>query len=397
MRALGGMLTYGLFLAFIILVIKKIRVRRIENLILFVSISFGLLAFFQNVSEYSDLSEAFGYLNGIRQNGFNYFSSDHYTIQNYFSGKIGLQIYFFICSLFPYNNFYSAIAMTITYFFVLKAIQYAADYYGIKTSLLKNLIILSLLSIDFYDASNGVRNMFAFSIFIYGLSLDIFKGRKIISLALYISAITIHPSTAVLVLLRYLQFIKKNYLKTIIGLILVLWSGGISGIANLLFPFRSIEAVSSIYDKLIYYSMLEGTNENFAEGFNTSASYMTMRGFRIFWVVLVIFAAILILKNQEKKKSIATFSLYVGSFSLGTLAPILATNVFTRYTFGIIMVTPMLLSEYLSSNCPKKYIRIGSMVTDAVIFGFAIALVLFNYYMFLYHYSSFGLTFELYS
>ena len=178
MKALGGMLTYGLFLAFIILIIKKIRVKNIGNLIIFISLSFGILAFFQNVSEYSDLAEAFEYLNGLRQRGFDYFSIDHYTIQNYFSGKIGLQIYFYICSLFPYNNFYSAIAMSLMYFFVLKALQYAADYYEIETLYLKNLIILALLSIDFFDASNGVRNMFAFSIFIYGLSLDIFKGRK---------------------------------------------------------------------------------------------------------------------------------------------------------------------------------------------------------------------------
>ena len=397
MRVLGGMLTYGLFLAFVILIIKKIRVRKIGNLIIFVSVSFGILAFFQNVSEYSDLSEAFEYLNGIRQNGFDYFSIDHYTIQNYFSGKIGLQIYFYICSLFPYNNFYSAIAITLMYFFVLKALQHAADYYEIETPFLKNLMILALLSMDFYDASNGVRNMFAFSIFIYGLSLDIFKGRKIFSIVFYVVAVTIHPATTALVALRYLQFIKKGFLKIIIGLVLVLWSGGINGIANLLLPFRSIDAVSSIYGKLTYYSLLEGTNENFAEGFNTSTSYMMMRGFRILWVVLVICTAFFIIKYLRNKKSSSIFSLYLGLFSLGTLAPILATNVFTRYTFGIIMVTPMLLAEYYSSSFPKKYIKIGSIVIDAVTFGFVIALILFNYYMFLYHYSSFGLTFQLYS
>lgn len=397
MSALGGMLIYGLFLAFIILIIKKIRVKNIGNLIIFISLSFGILAFFQNVSEYSDLAEAFEYLNGIRQKGFDYFSIDHYTIQNYFSGKIGLQIYFYICSLFPYNNFYSAIAMSLMYFFVLKALQYAADYYEIETSYFKNLMILTLLSIDFFDASNGVRNMFAFSIFIYGLSLDTFKGRKLLGIILYVTAATIHPATIALIALRYLQLIKKGFIKIIIGVILVLWSGGISGVANLLFPFRSIDAVSSIYSKLTYYSLLEGTNENFAEGFNTSSSYMMMRSFRIIWVLLVILTAIFVLKYLKNKKSISTFSAYLGLFSLGTLAPILATNVFTRYTFGIIMVTPMLLSEYFFSNFPKKYFKVGGTTIDAVIFGFVIVLILFNYYMFLYHYSSFGLTFKLYS
>lgn len=397
MRALSGMLTYGLFLAFVIIVIKKIQVKKIGNLIIFISVSFGVLAFFQNVSQYSDLSEAFRYLNGIRQNGFSYFSINHYTIKNYFSGRIGLQIYFYICSLFPYNNFYSAIAMALMYFFVLKSIQYIADYYKIKTSVLKNLIILTLLSIDFYDASNGVRNMFAFSIFIYGLSLDILKNKKIISLILYILAITLHPSTIALVVLRYLQFIKQTLLKVIIGLFLVLWSGGISQITNFLNPYRSIEVVSTIYDKLMYYSTLAGTNENFAEGFNTSSSYMTMRAFRILWVALVIIAAIFVIKNSKEKKSIAIFSMYLGFFSIGTLTPILATNVFTRYTFGIIMVTPMLLTEYLSANFRRKYIKIGSVIMDAVIFGFLIVLMLFNYYMFLYHYSAFGLTLELYN
>ena len=394
MSALAGMITYGLFLIFIVFVILKIRVRDVNKLILFVSIAFGVLAFFQRVSDMSDLSEAFGYLNGIRGVGFSYFQNKHYEIQNYYSGKIGLQVYFYLCSLLPYNNFYSAIAVFITYFCILKSVQNTADYYTIDSCTLTRLMVLTIVILDFYDISNGVRNMFAFSIFVFALSLDIFKGRRVLSAVMYLVAASIHPSTMALIVLRYIQLVKSTAVKIIVGFMLVMWSNGLQGIASLLEPFSHIKMVSVVYGKLAYYSLLQGSNENFGTGFNTDASYIMMRYFRIGFVIIFLIMIIMVIRRGNEK--VSTFGLYLGLFSLGTLAPILATNVFTRYSMAIFMLTPSMYCEYLAQDISKKKVRIGRVCIDGIMFGFIVCAVLFNYYMFMYHYSSLGLTLKLY-
>lgn len=397
MQATVGMLTYGIFFLFIVFVIKKIHVENISALILFISLSFGILAFFQMPQEASDLTEAFRYLNGIRQTGFKYFQIQHYTIQNYFSGKIGLQIYFYLCSLLPWNNFYSAIAMSLMYFFCLKAIQMAAEYYQLENDKIKNLMILFLFLVDFYDASNGVRNFFAFSIFIYGLALDIYKEKRITGLCLYAVAASIHPSVIALIGLRYIQFLRNRVIRVLIGVVLALWPSGTEGIIALLSPFASINAVNVILGKLSYYSLVNGTTDNFGDTFNTASSYMLMRGFRICLVIIILVVAYRVLKETEKQRTVAVFSQYLCFFSLGTLAPIMATNVFTRYSFAVIMITSMLYAEFLGLSLPQTVVKIGGerwKLSTVILFVVVIA---FNYYMFLYHYSSFKIAFELYS
>ena len=397
MQAAAGMLTYGIFVLFIVFVTKKIYVKRIGTLIIFISISFGILAFFQLPMEQSDLTEAFRYLNGIRQTGFEYFQIQNYAIQNYFSGKIGLQIYFYLCSLLPWNNFYSAIAMSLMYFFCLKAIQMAAEYYQIEKKKIKKLLILFLLLVDFYDASNGVRNMFAFSIFIYGLALDIYRGKRIVGFFLYAIAVSIHPSVTALIGLRYIQFLRKRVFRVIIGTALALWSSGIEGIIALLSPFTSINAVNVIQGKLYYYSLVNGATDNFGDTFNTAFSYMLMRGFRICLVITILVIAYRVLQETKKCRTVAAFSQYLCFFSLGTLAPIMATNVFTRYSFAVIMIAPMLYAEFLGLFLPQKMARIGSKKWKLSTVALFMVVIAFNYYMFLYHYSSFKLAFELYS
>ena len=83
MQLIQGVLRFGWFLGLAIIIIKKVGFKKSDNLILAIAFLFALMAFFQKVSDMSDLSEAFGYLNGIREYGFSYFQNPHYTIQNY--------------------------------------------------------------------------------------------------------------------------------------------------------------------------------------------------------------------------------------------------------------------------------------------------------------------------
>lgn len=398
MQLVQGTLRFGWFLFFIIFIIKRVKFQKSSNLILIISSLFALMAFFQKVSEMSDLYEAFGYLNGIRESGFSYFQNPHYTIQNYFSGKIGLQLYFYLMSLFPYNNFYSAISMFLMYFFLLKSIQVAVEYYDLEKRMLQNCIILLILIINFYNASNGVRNMLAFSVFIYGIVLDIYKEKRCVAVILYLVGVSIHPAVAVLVGLRYLYLVKNIFLKLTVGAVLLLWANGLSGLLAILQPFNSIGFISVLSGKITYYSMLGGSNENFGETFNTSGSYLMMRYFRIFWVLLILCAAfVIIMKNIKEQNGIAVFSFYLGMFTLGTLPSIFATNVFSRYSVAVFMVTPILLCQYRSLDLQKIKLRIRYTKIGLLEAGLCIGIVLILYYNLTASYSAFALTTQMYS
>ena len=397
MQLIQGVLRFGWFLGLAIIIIKKVGFKKSDNLILAIAFLFALMAFFQKVSDMSDLSEAFGYLNGIREYGFSYFQNPHYTIQNYFSGKIGLQVYFYLMSLLPYNNFYSAISMFLMYYLLFKSIQIVVEYYELEKKMLKEYIIVLILIINFYNASNGVRNMLTFSIFVYGIVLDIYKEKKVTAAILYLIAVSIHPSVAVLIGLRYLYLVKNRFIKLLIGFVLLLWANGLNGLLAILQPFSSIGFISVLCSKITYYSMLGGSNENFGEAFNTSGSYLMMRYFRIFWVVLILCIAIVIIRKIKEQKGIATFSFYLGMFSLGTLPSIFATNVFSRYSVAVFMITPILLCQYQSLDLPKKKLQIGSTKFDLLATCLCIGIVLILYYNLTASYCAFGLTGQMYS
>ena len=80
-----------------ILIVSGCRKQDVKKVILFLSIGFGILAFFQLVTEGSDLNTQFAHLNNIKTMGWKYFS----VVENqttYFSGKFTLKLYSFLIS-----------------------------------------------------------------------------------------------------------------------------------------------------------------------------------------------------------------------------------------------------------------------------------------------------------
>ena len=55
MQLIQGTLRFGWFLFFIIFIIKRVKFQKSSNLILVISSLFALMAFFQKVSEMSDI------------------------------------------------------------------------------------------------------------------------------------------------------------------------------------------------------------------------------------------------------------------------------------------------------------------------------------------------------
>ena len=386
-----------IFLLFLILACGTLYCARGNNIVKVinvVSIGFALLAFFQLVNPESDLTTAFHHLNNIRNQGWSYFE-DLSQSSVYFTGRFSLQMYFYLLSFLPFNNFYSAISMLIVYWCMLMAVHDASRYFGIRLYHEKLLLILVIFLTDFYDCSNGVRNILAFAIFIYAFIEDQTKNKnRYLCWGIYIVALFIHTATWPLLVFRILLVVKYRWLKMLIGTVTILWSNGLESLANLLSLFNSIPMVQGLIHGLIAYT--EGTGSNYTESaFNMSASYMMMKNFRIYLTIILLLIAIVVWRKYKNLSPIMTYGFYLITFTLGANVSGLATNIITRYSFALILIAPILYGEYCTLKVPKMKLVLGRIKIEIIALLFVICAILFNYYMFRYHYTALGFSLEL--
>ena len=380
------MIIYLLFEVIILFVLFRFSGKRITEKIRLIAFGYAVLAFFQIASEASDLQVAFEHLNNIKTYGITYFGTTSAAMSDYFTGKIGLQMYFYFLSLLPVNNFYSAISIFIIYYCVLYSIHNVSAYYEVDYQTESKLLALFILMFDFYDASNGVRNILAFALFIYFLVRELYTDkRSVISWIMYAVSFSIHPAVGVLLLVRLFLFVKRKSLKCIIGIGMVLWSLGLTGIAEALSSFTNIPLISSLHSKIISYSLVQGTNSNF-NSFNTSKSYLMMRDFRILFLICLMIILYMLWRRGKTSTMISSFCLYLTAFSMGASAANIATNVLTRYSYCLIMICPILYIEYMELVERKVTVLFGNFKCDLPFLSLLVCTALFNVYMYIYHY-----------
>lgn len=378
---------YFTILICISVLIFNAQPHRLKNVIIFVAIFLSILAFFQEVSKESDLNTAFYHLDKIRQLGWNYFNTNDIHESMYFSGRDALKVYFYILSIFPYNNFYSSISIFFIYYLPLKSTLTVCSFYRTPIKTTRYLLILLIWMIDFYDASNGVRNMLSFSIFIYALIQDLYsatKQKKILSGGLYLISALIHSSAWVLILLRLLLFIKNKRLYIIIGVVLITWSYSLEYLVPILQNINgSISgALEHQLNAYTHNNNMSATGNFDTSGFNNQASYLLMRLFRIIHISLFIYMFYLLWKRANKLSPLPIFVFLLSAFCIGSTSSNIANNVLTRYSFAIIFLTPIFYAYYNAMPIRKKEL-IG---IERFALGLIIVALLFNYYMFRYHY-----------
>ena len=84
------------------------------------------------------------------------------------------------------------------------------------------IILIQLMIIPLINIITNVRNVFAFSVIVLGAYLELDKNKKWpISILLYLLAVFMHKSAAILVVLRLLVPVFKNKKFTLIGLVLI--------------------------------------------------------------------------------------------------------------------------------------------------------------------------------
>lgn len=389
---------YFVFLLYLSVSIYYTSNTRLTKKVFLVSIAFAILAFFQEVQKDSDLTEAFYHLDILRQKGWDYFSHPFLDQSMYFTGRDILKVYFFILSLLPYNNFYSAISIFLIYFLPLYSICSICQKYRISPQKTKYLLILLIWMIDFFDGSNGVRNMLSFSIFTHALMQDLYiksKQKKLLIWIFYIISALLHSSAWILILLRSILYIKKKRIIIIISIILIVWPIVLQYIPFLYGNDNAI--MSSMEHHANAYTHNNSDTGNFnSENFNNSTSYILMRIFRIAHVLLLTYMILYTWKRSKTLPSFYLFMLLLSGFCIGATSPSIATNVLTRYSFAMIFLTPLSYLTYNQSIKNKKYIIIGNYKIE--FFGLALIsiTILFNYYMFRYHYHYMFFGFNLY-
>lgn len=361
------------------------RLSMLKNVVFIVATFLSILAFFQEVSKGSDLNTAFYHLDKIRQLGWNYFNTKDINESMYFSGRDALKVYFYILSFFPYNNFYSSISIFFIYYLPLKSTLTVCSFYRTHIKTTKYLLILLIWMIDFFDASNGVRNMLSFSIFIYALIQELYsvtKQKRFISWGLYIISALIHSSAWILILLRLLLFLKNKRLYIMAGIVLLIWSYSLEYLTPLLQTISG-SISGSLEHQLNAYTYNNNTAGNFdTTGFNNQSSYLLMRLFRIIHISLFIYMFYLLWDRAKRLSSLPIFVFLLSTFCIGSAFSNIANNVLTRYSFAMIFLTPIFYTYYNAMPIRKKEV-IG---IERFALGLIIVALLFNYYMFRYHY-----------
>lgn len=357
----------------------------------------SILAFFQDVNPDSDLMVSFEHLDNIRKYGWAYFDNTDIATSFYFRGRDGLKIYFYLISFLQCNNFFSAISVFLFYYMPMLGILECARYYKVAPEYTKWCLIILIWMVDFFDGSNGVRNMLSFGIFAYAVTTELLvneKKIKIRSFVLYVIAALIHSSAWVLVFLRLMLYLKKESLIFVSGIILLFWSYGLDFLS--LSDFINSEnaiAASMEHHMSAYAGDNIGEGNYSADVFNNSASYMLMRTFRLFHVLAILFPILFIWIRNRSIDNIMKYIYLLSCFCLGAYLSSFATNIFTRYSFEIIFLTPVFFVAYTSRII---LLNLGQYKLNRLAVVFLIIVLLFNYYLFRYHYHYMHFGFNIY-
>lgn len=396
------MVLFLFFLLFACCSIAFYKKEKINALVYLLCTCLFALAFFQEVDSLSDLNEAFYQLDQIRKEGFSYFEKSNVLMSMYFYGRYALQIYFYILSFFPCNNFYSAISILLIYYLSFANIlkYYNAGLVDIRYT--KMMLLVLLFLVDFYDGANGVRNMLSFSIFIYAVVRDLCfsrgKKEKFFCIMLYAVSVFLHSSAWALLVIRVLLCLKKQYVIILCGVLFLFVSLFVPNVYDAFGAYKDVPVMGALLHGLDSYAISDAGSMNYDKSaFNMQSSYIMMSFFRKILLVLLIYQIYKVKRFARELPPILMFSLLLCLFALGTGFSSFATNVLTRYSYAVIFLTPII---FLEINILKKKLLSEDEsfeVKDRKFEQMLICvIILFSYYMFRYHYSYMHFAFRLY-
>ena len=198
------------------------------NKIIAISIILPLMviAFLIEPQETNDLYRHFAGIDRFREYG-------RFDINNEYDNIMGAKILFYLVSLLPSNHFLPVIGICITYGILFYIINDFSKMKIVYTRTVAIAIFLGISICDFYSTISGVRNTMAFAFLALSLYKDLIKKEKGIKIILpYVLAVSIHPSSWIVIVARLiLKFSKNGKLKYV----LLFWGVTVGYIIKLLF------------------------------------------------------------------------------------------------------------------------------------------------------------------
>lgn len=183
-----------------------------------------VIAFLIEPKETNDLYRHFSWIDRFRISGF-------FGVSEY-DDVIGAKILFYLISFLPSNHFLPVIAILITYGMFFYIINNFAKEHKLNSRIVAISIFLGFSICDFSSTISGVRNTMAFAFLALSLYKDLIKNEKGIKIILpYLIAVSIHPSSWIVVVARLILKLKYNEK---LKYILLFWSVAVNYIIKIL-------------------------------------------------------------------------------------------------------------------------------------------------------------------
>lgn len=248
----------------------------------------------------------------------------------------------YLLSYFKDNRLISAVPTFCGYFTL--GFMLIKSYWKEKLSLVIAFTFL-IFVLPWQDYAAGVRGALAYSICIWAIFLDLRKGRKLLSVPLYIASIYIHQASIIFIFLRLLLFaVRHCFFKDKIVYIFCLTLGSLT------------EMLGSMLD-----SLGKSTGLKILSSVSRSFDSYTGEGSKLYelGIVIVRLAAILLVyyiytmsNSKAAREKDYVYKLYT-MLMLVTIGYSWQYDIVCRYSFACI-----LLSSLMLGYCKKKYMSI---------------------------------------
>lgn len=303
-----------------------------------VALILATIAFFFQPSADMDLYKHYQTIDYFKIHGWDYVKTTYIfkTLPIY-------GVYFYLISLLPVKEFLPAVTVFITYFLSFNLIYKISRDNNIKKSYIMITFSFFILGTDYLSVISGIRNMLAFSIFVYFLYIDLVeKKHKLLCFLIYIALCALHDSVIILVLFRIIVCIYNRFTRITLMLALVFWTFFLDSILNIVNLFTGSYFIKITEKVGFYYIGILDYN---------------LRTVLFELLCLILLTLIFISYHQENRNKNyypSKYWHYIFITIAFTLGSIKQYELFLRMTGFIMYASPYYIMMFLDSNSTKN-------------------------------------------
>lgn len=319
---------------------KTISANMVKIILITTLIALAVVAYCIEPKQHNDLYRHFEVVDTFRNEGF-------VNVADYDS-LIGTKILFFIIAILPNNHFLPAIAAVITYgigFFIIYDFN-KNQTVGSRTLLISVLMIFTMTT--YATVVGRIRNAMAFAFLALALYYDLIRNEKKIKIIpFYLIAISIHPSSFMVIAVRLLlSVIDKIKSKC-----------KIKGVENLKYVMLGWSAIIPVIIKI-----LNIINTPFTQNISSKLVGYSLRSIvddiRLFLVYIAILVFVYIISEIIRRQKDVPFEKYIYFIQLYIIiifGSILIDKLFVRRLIIVLAFFMIPLIHMIEQKIKGKY------------------------------------------